>query len=183
MEIQNWKDAYKEIALRINANIPAVKWIDLWHNQIGFLSEEHPFPAPAIFLSFRTLDTTDLGQKVQDYEIQIDFYVYYETFADTFDGSYNQQSALAFLQTLEDIHKFFHGFSGEHFSELRHTSFAPVDTGSAGNLYRSSFVCLMRGYNASTIGDNIESGAFSTEFSPEFDSDDDDEPLFISGTI
>lgn len=141
-------EAYTEISNRINSELSAIKWIDLWHNQVGFLQEEHPFPTPAVFLSFRTLSGTDLGLKVQDANIQVDFYLYYETFADTFKGSYNQSSALNFLKLLDELHKHFHGYSGQNFSEMRHTSTRPVDTGSAGNLYVKSFSCNMRDYEA-----------------------------------
>jgi hypothetical protein len=173
MNIQQWKDAYIEIAERLKTNITTLRWVDLWHNQIGLLSEEHPFPAPAIFVAFRTVNTGDLGLHVQDEEVQVDFYIFYETFADTFKGSYNQQSALAFLQLMSDVHSLFHGYSGDNFSEMRHTGFAPVDTGNAGNLYRKSFVCLMRNYNAH---DEQEQecercpSEFSSEFADEFGS-------------
>lgn len=141
-------EAFKEIADRINLQMTSIKWIDLWHNQVGFLQEEHPFPTPAIFLAFRTVSGTDIGLKVQDTNVQIDFYLYYETFADTFKGSYNQNSALDFLKLLDALHKHFHGYSGQNFSEMRHTATRPVDTGSAGNLYVKSFSCIMRDYEA-----------------------------------
>lgn len=164
--MQTLTQAYEEISDRISSQIPAVKWIDLWHNQAGFLQEEHPFKTPAVFLAFRTVSGADLGQKVQDANVQVDFYLYFETFADTFKGSYNQNSALEFLKLLDKIHKFFHGYSGEFFSEMRHVSTRPVDTGSAGNLYCKSFSCNMRDYEAQdeeqeVFPGNIPSGLFT----------------------
>jgi len=61
--MQNWKDLYIELADKIN-QIEAVRWIDLWHNQVNFLEEEHPFPTPAVFLSFRGRNFEDIGLKV-----------------------------------------------------------------------------------------------------------------------
>lgn len=162
--MQNIVDAYIELCELLKNNLPTLKWIDLWHNQVNFLSEEHPFPTPAIFLSFRTLTTTDVGLHVQDADMQVDVYLFYETMADTFKGSFNQESALRFLEMINQVHKLLHGYSGYNFSEMRSTGFAPVDTGGAGNLYRKSFVCLMRDYNANTTGED------GSEFTPQFNS-------------
>ncbi|MFN8238619.1 MAG: hypothetical protein U0T77_10665 [Chitinophagales bacterium] len=153
--MQNIVAAYTELCDLLKTKIPGLKWIDLWHNQVNFLSEEHPFPTPAIFLSFRTLNTEDRGMHVQDADTQVDVYLFYETMADTFKGSYNQQSALAFLQMLNDVHALLHGYSGTNLSEMRHTGFSPVDTGGAGNLYRKSFACNMRDYNANNDGEMV----------------------------
>lgn len=179
MGLQNWKDAYLEIAERLKTNITNLRWVDLWRNQVGFIAEELPFPAPAIFLSFRTISTADLGMKAQDGEVQVDFYVFYETFADTFKGSYNQESALAFLEMIQQVHSLFHGESGTNYSEMRHIGFAPVDTGGAGNLYRSSFVCLMREYAASNLEDDVCESEFTDEFTEEFGSSCEDKALYL----
>ena len=44
-----WKEPYKEIADRIERNLPEIQFIDLWHEQISYLSEELEFPSPAVF--------------------------------------------------------------------------------------------------------------------------------------
>lgn len=73
-EAQNWTKAlYIELAEKITNAIAAIKWVDLWHNQVGFLEDEHPFPTPALFLSFRSNNIRDLSQKVQQVILQIDF--------------------------------------------------------------------------------------------------------------
>lgn len=149
-------EAYLEIAERINEKIPEIRWIDLWHNQIGFLKDEHPFPSPAVFLAFRKGNSNDLGLKVQDANVQIDMYLFFETFADTFKGSYNQESALDFLRLLDDLQKHFHGYSGESFSEMSGGPFRPVDTGGAGNLYVRTFSCMQRDYEAMPESTPIE---------------------------
>lgn len=78
--MQFWTDLYKELATKITDNIPEVRWVDLWHNQVNFLEEEHPFPTPAVFLSFRSRELEDAGKKVQKVNLQVDFFLYYETF-------------------------------------------------------------------------------------------------------
>ncbi len=140
--MQNWTHLYTELATKITDHLPEVEWVDLWHNQVNFLEDEHPFPTPAVFLNFRSLQIDDAGKKVQQVRLQVDCFLFYETFADTYNGSSNQESALAFLQLLNDLYALLHGSSGENYSSMRRIAFNPVDTGNAGNLYQLSFECL-----------------------------------------
>lgn len=139
-QLTSWADLYEELS-QMAVAIEEIAWIDLWHNQVGFLVEEHPFPTPALFFSFRILQGEDLGQKVQQVDLQVDMYYFYETFLDTFQGAYNKTDAIAYLNTLTELHRRFHGAEGNTFTEMTRTGFAAVDTGSAGNLYRLSFSC------------------------------------------
>ena len=94
--MENWKDLYTELAQRAQ-DIPTIEWIDLWHNQVGFLEEEHSFPTPALFIDFRILEAQDQGENQQEAIVQIGLYFFYETFLDTFQGAYNEEDALSYL--------------------------------------------------------------------------------------
>lgn len=142
--MENWTNLYKELTEILQDKMPEILWIDLWHNQVNFLQDEHPFRTPAVFLSFRTLGTQDLGMLQQEINLQVDFYLFYETFADTYNGAFNQESALEFLHSMDELHTTFHGLSGKNFSAMRRIGFAPEDTGGAGNLYRISFSCIIQ---------------------------------------
>lgn len=146
--IQNWTEVYKDICETINTEIENVKWQDLWHNQVGFLTDEHSFETPAVFHSFRILNTEDMHEGAQDVTLQIDMYLFYETMLDTNFGAYNQDDALEFLDTITKLHQAFHGKSGKYYSEMRRVGFSAVDTGSAGNLYLQTFKCKMRDLSA-----------------------------------
>jgi len=146
--VQNFTELYKELCQKVIAAIPEIEWQDLWHNQVTFLEDEHPFPTPALFYGIRILNAEDGGEKLQDLDVQIDMYHFFETFADTYNGSFNQDSALGFLDNCNKVYQLFQGTSGNSYAEMRRVSFAPVDTGSAGNLYRQSFVCKMRDLSA-----------------------------------
>ena len=146
--MQNWTELYKELAAKITGQLPEVRWVDLWHNQINFLEDEHPFPTPAVFLSFRSRNIEDLGFKVQKVQLQVDCFLYYETFLDTFEGAYNKDGALQFIETLDHLHALLHGTEGKQYYSMRRTAFAPVDTGNAGNLYQLSFECLLHDASA-----------------------------------
>lgn len=145
--MQNWKDLYIELASIID-QVAAIEWIDLWHNQVGFLEDEHPFPAPAVFLAFRSNKMDDGGTKVQNVTLQVDVYLFFETFADTYKDGVNQGSATGFLESLDQINALLHGSQGENYSSMRRTGFNPVDTGGAGNLYQATYECLLVDYSA-----------------------------------
>lgn len=147
--MQNWKTLYKEIAEKIKSNVEAIKWIDLWNSQVYNLEGEHPFPAPAVFLAFRSNSMQDMGVKVQNVNLQVDVFLFYETFLDTFKGAYNQDEALEFLDSLDQINTVLHGSSGENYSSMSRVSFSPVDTGGSGNLYSVTYNCVLVDYSAS----------------------------------
>ena len=146
--MENWQDLYTELATKIQEKIPEINWIDLWSNQVNFLSSEHPFQTPAVFLSFRSLQTQDLGEKQQEVNLQVDFYLFFETFLDSFHGAYNQQSALDFLKLMDALHGNFHGTAGENYTAMRRVGFNAEDTGGSGNLYRITFSCLLQDTSA-----------------------------------
>lgn len=146
--MEYWTELYKEIAARITGNLPEIAWVDLWHEQVNYLTEELPFPVPAVFLAFDTIQTDDRGKLIQDCNTQIDMYLFYETFSDTYSGSTNQDSALEFLNQLTRLHALFHGKSGSTFSAMRRVELRREDSGGAGNLYRISFQCLVTDYSA-----------------------------------
>lgn len=147
--MQNLKNLYTELATIVENNCPQIKWIDLWHNQVSFLETEHPFPSPAAFFAFRIAQAQDAGLKTQLLRMQVDIYLFFETFADTYKGAINQGDALDFLDSLNDIHVCLHGSKGDNYSEMRRINLSPIDTGSAANLYLLTFECMVNDDSAS----------------------------------
>lgn len=156
--MQNFKELYKELGDLISQNIESVKWVDLWNSQVYNLENEHPFPAPAIFLAFRSNNMTDGGAKMQNVNMQVDVFVFYETFLDTFKGAYNQDEALEFLDILDQVNKILHGSNGTNYSSMRRTSFSPIDTGGSGNLWNVTYNCTLIDYSAT---EEFVEGGFS----------------------
>lgn len=146
-----WTDLYKEIAQEIKSNLPEVQWVDLWHEQVGFLTEELPFATPAVFIEFNTVAIDDRGQLVQDCDTQIDLHLFFETFSDTYIGSSNQDGALEYLNLLTRLHALFHGTEGENYSSMRRVDMRREESGGAGNLYRVSFQCLVTDDSAAKL--------------------------------
>jgi hypothetical protein len=149
--MQYWTEIYKEIAGRINDNLPEIRWIDLWHDQVNFLSEELPFDTPSVFIGFSTVSIDDRSALVQDCDTQIDMYLFYETFSDTYTGSYNQDRAIEFLESLTRLNALFHGKNGNSYSPMRRVDMRREDSGGSGNLYRISFQCMITDYSAQNI--------------------------------
>lgn len=183
--MQNFKDLYTELATLLKSKIPAIRWIDLWHNQVSFLEDEHPFPTPAVFIDFRILQADDVGLRVQQVRMQLDCYVYYETFADTYQGSWNQQSALEFLNLLNDIQATLHASDGTNYSGMRRIGMQPVDTGSAGNTYQVSFECTLVDYAAQLQYDDgaIDEMNISREEIPAEQPDKEEYRIHLGQTL
>lgn len=154
--MEAYTDLYNEIAQRINTKIPEVLWVDLWHEQVSFLTEELPFPTPAVFIGFSTNTCDDLSQLIQQCDMQIDLYLFFETFSDTYQGAYNQAGAISFLRLLTKLHTCFHGVSGTHFQTMRRVDMRREDSGGAGNLYRISFNCNVEDASAQKEYDKRE---------------------------
>lgn len=146
----NYTNIYKELANKISA-IEGISWVDLWNSQVYNLEDEHPFPAPAVFLAFRSNATTDVGVKVQEVIMQVDVFLFYETFLDTFKGAYNQDGALDFLNHIDAINTLLHGSYGNFYKSMRRIAFSPVDTGGAGNLYSITYECMMTDFTAQKV--------------------------------
>lgn len=168
------KNLYTELCTCI-ATIPAIKHIDLWHNQINHLdiNDEHPWVAPAVFLNFRWRTTQDIGKHQQDGELQIDVYLFYESFLDTHHKAWNQGSALAFLDLLDELNKILHGSHGNSYEQMTKQTIEPIDTGNAGNLYRMTYSAIGRDYSAAA--EDCEANVGSIEVY----RNDDETPFFI----
>lgn len=154
--MQYWTDLYTEIAEKVKDKLPEIEWVDLWHDQISYLTEELPFSTPALFIGFSTIAIDDRGLLAQECDVQIDFYLFYETFSDTYHGSYNKERALDYLNTLTRLHALFHGRSGTNYSEMRRVDMRREESGDAGNLYRISFQCKVVDYSAQVLYDEMQ---------------------------
>ena len=121
------------------AALPAIEHVDLWHDQVDYLSKEHPFPTPAVFFGFTTLNVADNGELMQTTDLQVDIYVFWETFADTYNDAVMKEEALMYLDLLLMVGLMFHGRSGEHFHQMRRSGTYRQESGGSGNLYRLQF--------------------------------------------
>lgn len=172
-------DEYAELRERLMA-VPDVQHIDLWHEQVNYLTDERSFPCPAVFFEFNTVGVNDNGKLVQQLGTQIDLHVFWETFDDTYIGAVMQEEALQFMDLLTLLNMLFHGRAGKHFNTLRKMAISREETGGAGNLYRISFECEVHDYSAQELyaagalmGEIVVSKEEIPEVSP------DDPPMYV----
>ena len=172
-------DEYSELRERME-NTPGIEHIDMWHEQVSFLDEEHPFSSPAVFIEFNTLGIEDEGLLVQRLHTQIDFRLFYETFSDTYEGAAMQEEALSFLDLLTLLGMMLHGKSGKNFGTLRRTHVGREESGGAGNLYRISFECEIMDYTTMELASHADMKDREMKISngdlPE--KTEDEEPLY-----
>ena len=154
--MKDLKNLYLELEKRISDNVFEIKTIDLWSEQVSFMAEEHPFKSPAVFFGFRSLEPKNISEKVQHLTMQVDTYLFYETFADTSKGSKKQDKALGFLDLLTKINACLHGSSGKYFHEMNRVGFNPVETGGAGILYVQRYQFTMIDDSAQILYNNLK---------------------------
>jgi len=154
--MKDLEKVYLEHEALITAKVPEIKHVDLWSEQVSFLQDEHPFNAPAVFFAYGSNNMDDLGIKVQKVNLQVDVYLYFETFADTARGAKRQAKGLSFLELLSKINACFHGVNGNYFMEMRRNGFAPVDTGTANLLYVQRYECGMIDDAAEVLSETAE---------------------------
>lgn len=99
--------------------LPNVKWIDKDKSQFENLDNEYPIPFPAILIAFMRGNYSSLSDKAQSGEIIIRIRVGYENYADSFDGSSNQDDALKYFEFMEQVHMALQGFAGTNFTALQ----------------------------------------------------------------
>jgi hypothetical protein len=154
--MKDLKNVYLEHEARITANMPEIKTVDLWSEQVSFMAQEHPFASPAVFFAYRVLAADNLSEKLQNLRMQCDIYLFYETFADTNRKAKKQQKALDFLDMLSKINACFHASEGKFYNEMTRTGFNPVETGGAGMLYVQKFEFTMLDESAQVLYESLK---------------------------
>jgi len=145
--MQNFVELYKELSNKL-ITIEQIQWVDLWNDQVTNIEMEHPFPTPAVFLAFRSQEMEDIGTNTQKVLMQVDTFFFYETFADTYHDSFNQNDALKFLDIMDKINKVLHATSGKNYSSMRRVAFFPLDIGGGGNLWNITYECICMDYSS-----------------------------------
>ncbi len=146
---QDWTEAYKELCPLINTDVPEIKHIDLWFEQIDYAEEEYPFPAQSLFMDFDCDDTQTIGEGVQDINCVITFYHAFDTLSETYHGSTNQQIALEFMAVQKKLHKLLQGLSGVSFSPMDRVGNKRYPTKHGYlNVREMAYKCIIRDYSA-----------------------------------
>lgn len=77
---------YQDLKARILAQVPECKTVALWNNQInnhiGTDNRENPWRWPAVFIEFSDIDWDDIGEGVQQSDVEITLHQAYKTLKD-----------------------------------------------------------------------------------------------------
>ena len=102
-----------------------IEHFDLWNNQLNPPKDEEeiPFNIPAVFLEYRPVDWSTMGNKQQQAEVTFNLIVVSESLVET---SSNETAAdrnfgLQHLQLLDNIFAVLQGFGGDCFGSITRT--------------------------------------------------------------
>lgn len=76
------KDLYLELRAQILAAATSVQHVRLWNNQVNLIdnNEQIPFPFPAVFIDFPTIEWIDRGKGTQGSRLLVRLHLIYESF-------------------------------------------------------------------------------------------------------
>lgn len=108
---------YKEISALLMQQVEGLAWVDQDRGQLENIDTSYAIPFPAVVLKFLNGQYTNEGSGMQKGDITLRVKIGYENFADAFDGSVNQDIALAYFDFMELVHNVLEGAEGTYFAE------------------------------------------------------------------
>ena len=115
---------YKAICNRLTAQVPDIKHIDLWNNNIAVLSGGAVWPRPAVFVEFEAIEWRQQQNRARMADIAVRLHIV--TDAVSYNGSTDpkQDSALAFLDLINKVNAAMQGLRGDNFAGFMLTTSA-----------------------------------------------------------
>lgn len=93
-----------------------VNHIDLWNEQVQFMSQEKPMRMPAVFMEFSPLAWRQHGDGVQRGTMEVRIHIVVGTLARSYDSSHNQDEAIKALAVADKIHAAMHMLDADFMS-------------------------------------------------------------------
>lgn len=94
-----------------------IKHIDLWNENISFISEE-TFALPAVFIEFGQIGWKSMGMRSQEASVTLRLHIVTSYTRSAARGSTYQSQALEFFDLLDSIHAHIHGWGGNGFGGM-----------------------------------------------------------------
>lgn len=115
---------YKAICERLTAQVPDIKHLNLWNNNIAVLSGGAVWPRPAVFVEFETIEWKQLQNRARMADIAVRLHIV--TDAVSYNGSTDtkQETALAFFDLLNRVNAAMQGLRGDNFAGFMLTTSA-----------------------------------------------------------
>lgn len=117
-------DIFKTIAAHLMAklqfedssNIPSLRWVDKKHGQSPEIASF--VPLPAVLFRFAETNWDNHFGNGQGGVSLIEFEIWFENYADSYEGSINQDKAIQYFEFNDAVFKALQGFNGSGFSSL-----------------------------------------------------------------
>ncbi|MDR0677687.1 MAG: hypothetical protein LBF57_03380 [Holosporaceae bacterium] len=93
-----------------------IKHVDLWNENIQYITEEQAWSTPAVFVEFEPIIWMPFPGGVQEGTVTVRLHIITRCIEPTNDSSPYKDSALAYLDMLDSINSRIHGFSGDGFN-------------------------------------------------------------------
>jgi|GEM_PF-2097839 len=107
--------------LKPEMNLPGLRWFDKQMGQFDNPEMFYAIPLPGVLMEFGQFQWVTIGQNQQRGNGIIRFYIYFENYADSFNGSINQEMALRFFEFTEQVHLALQGFALPYMTPLERT--------------------------------------------------------------
>lgn len=102
-----------------DGSLPNLMWYDKDFGQAKLMQDGIiAMPLPAILFTFRTPNWNSTSSNIQHGESVLRVRVVFENYADSFEGSVNQDKAIQFFEFNEKVHLALQGMQGENFTSL-----------------------------------------------------------------
>lgn len=136
---------FQAIKDKLAADVAAIKFVELWNNQLQNEDIELPFNMPAVFVEYAPMEWETLGLQRQAADIDFALHVVTECFHEsgTHDTAGDVSLGLQHLTVVADVSKAMHGYSGAGFSTIKRTYTQPDN--DHGNVYETiiGFKCRL----------------------------------------
>lgn len=95
-------------------NQPVFLHVDLWNQQMLIQDKETVFQMPAVFIEFTSIQWKQMGQKVQDSDLRVNFHIITSTMAQSSSKSQYRDVAINRLRLSSLLHYWLTRFSTEY---------------------------------------------------------------------
>ncbi|MDD3079099.1 MAG: hypothetical protein PHH37_08345 [Paludibacter sp.] len=160
----NRSEKYKSIRDRATQKLTWLKFVDLQKGQFNNLTENYPFPLPALLIEFSDFTFSNESEHAQKGDGSISVYLYVGSLSDTFKGSEREDATLSILDKFDDLFQAFEGFSVDDMKPLnRIREYKPV-YGKKYIMFKAEFTTLID----SKLNVNVQKVKPEPDIAPKF---------------
>lgn len=142
-------------------DLPGLQWFDKQMGQFDSPELSYAVPLPVVLLEYGQFTWTTIGQNQQKGEGTLRFYIYFENYANSFDGSLNQDMALCFWEFTEMVHLALQGFG------IKDKMSALERIGDAEDIAQDMVITSVMEYSATIYDNSTDRGRNFIDVEPD----------------